>query len=125
MISLGLSAMLPVFALNTETILVSGGLFGVGHSFVGPTVAVSVGQYFAPAERPRINALMYNFLQAGWFVSPLAASYAMAGWGLRGLLFFMGLIGIAAIVMPACVFIPGARTRRTGKNRCIAWREVG
>jgi MFS family permease len=111
MISLGLSAMLPVFALNTETILVSGALFGVGHSFVGPTVAVSVGQYFAPAERPRTNALMYNCLQVGWFVSPLAASYAMAGRGLRGLLFFMGLIGIAAIVMPACVFIPGARTR--------------
>jgi hypothetical protein len=124
MISLGLSAMLPVFALNIETILVSGALFGVGHSFVGPTVAVSVGQYFAPAERPRTNALMYNCLQVGWFVSPLAASYAMARWGLRGLLFFMGLIGIAAFVVPVCVFALSARTRRTGKNRCMVWREV-
>jgi hypothetical protein len=67
---------------------------------------------------------MYNFLQLGWFASPLAASYAMSGWGLRGLLFFMGLIGIAAIVMPVRVFVLGATARRTGKKRCMAWREV-
>jgi MFS family permease len=70
MVLLGLSAMLPVFALNTETIMISGGLCGFGHSLVGPTVAVSVGQYFVPAERPRTNAIMYNFLQAGWFSGP-------------------------------------------------------
>jgi hypothetical protein len=44
--------MLPVFARNTETILVSGALFGVGHSFVGPTAAVSVGPVFCAGRAP-------------------------------------------------------------------------
>jgi MFS family permease len=104
MIALGLSAALPLAALNTGTIFVSGALFGIGHALVGPTVAVSVGQHFVPAERPRTNALIYSCLQTGWFISPLLASYAMAGWGIRGLLSFTALIGVAAIGMSVVVF---------------------
>jgi MFS family permease len=86
-------------------------LISIG-SLVGPTVAVSVGQYFAPAERPRANALMYNFFHIGSVLAPLVAGYVMGLSGLTGLLFFMGLIGAFAVVMPIVLFILRDRCSR-------------
>lgn len=110
MISLALGAIIPMISMGTASIALAGALYGFGYSFIGPTVAVSVGQFFLPAERPRSIALMNTFFQAGSVFAPIAASYAFAAFGLLGLLLFMLMIGVAALVAALVVILPWSQT---------------
>lgn len=100
--------MLLAAHLHVEMLAWIGGIFGVAHGLLYPTLNAFVVEPVPPGERAKVFALFMASFNAGWALGALALGWVAESFGYP-LVFWIAAAGVAAAVV---LFLSGNEVRR-------------